>query len=61
MANNNSDRFLSAFNNIHDFLKKESGKNRPIGFIEGLHQLKHKHFILARNYDDLQVYNDLEM
>lgn len=59
MANINSDRFLSAFNNIHDFIKKESGSNRHVGFTEGLNKLRHKNFILARCFDDLQVFNDL--
>lgn len=38
----NSERFLSAFNQIHDFMKKELGEDNHIGFSEGLNKLRKK-------------------
>jgi predicted transcriptional regulator len=55
----NSERFLSAFNQIHDFFKKELGGQRYIGFMEGLNNLRTKNYILAKYFDELSVYNDL--
>jgi predicted transcriptional regulator len=59
LISKNSDRFLSAFNNIHVYIKKASGSNRHIGFMEGLNKLRTKNYILNRYFDDLQVFNDL--
>ncbi len=46
MANNNTERFLNAFNNIHDYIKRECGSNGHLGFTEGLNKLRNKNFIL---------------
>lgn len=59
METANSDRFLSSFNQIHDYIRRTLGVERHIGFTDGLNKLRAKNFILARYYDDLIVYNDL--
>ena len=55
----NSERFLSAFNRIHEHMRKELGEHHFISFIECLNRLRKKNYVVNRHYDELYVYNDL--
>lgn len=59
MDTKNSERFLSAFNQIHDLFRKELGGHDYISFLDGLKNLKKKNYVLDRFYDELKVYNTL--
>lgn len=60
MEAKNSERFLSAFNTIHEYFKVQlEVRDKHLGFVDGLSRLRNKNYILNRYYDDLLVFNDL--
>ena len=60
MEAKNSERFLSAFNSIHDYIKIQLDKrDQFIKFVDGVNLLRKKNYVLNRHYDDLIIFNKL--
>jgi predicted transcriptional regulator len=56
----NSERFLSAFNSIHDYIKIQLEKrDQYVKFVDGVNILRKRNYILNRYYDDLILFNKL--